>query len=314
MALAPIALFVYNRPLHTKKTIERLQDNYFASESDLFIFSDAPKNEQDENEVTQVNEVRKYIREVNGFKNIKIIEKERNFGLANSIISGTTEVIDKYGKVIVVEDDLVASRFFLKFMNEALNFYENNKKVFSVTGYNYPPNLLKIPKDYSYDVYFCPRCSSWGWGTWKDRWDKADWELKDIDEFLNNKRLRKIYSYSGEDKIDMLIAQRQGKIDSWATRWEFTHFKNDGYCLYPVKTFLDNIGFDGSGINCGMEKKYCHNIEFNDLGYNIKFLEEVKLDQKMMKAFSKIFAKDKLGGLKKVIKKALLYDKWNKGN
>ena len=310
MNLSPIAFFVYNRPFHTKKSIESLVRNNLAGNSDLFIFSDAAK---DDSVLEDVKEVRKFIKTISGFKNIEIIEREKNLGLANSIINGVTSVIERYGKVIVIEDDLICSTNFLRFINEALEFYEDKKKIFSVTGYNYPERLMKIPRNYNYDVYFCPRCSSWGWGTWKDRWEKADWKLKNIDEFLKNKKLRKEYSYSGEDKIDMLIAQIQGKIDSWATRWEYTQFINNGYTVYPVKSFINNIGFDGTGINSGYDKKYFYEEGLIDLDYNIKFIDDIKLNKEIMREFGKIFKKDKLYNLKKIIKKLIFYNKWKNG-
>lgn len=311
MSLAPIAFFVYNRPFHIRKSIESLIKNDLAGESDIFIFSDAPKNDSI---MDDVKEVRKYIKTISGFKNMEIIEREKNLGLANSIINGVTFVINKYGKVIVIEDDLLCLNNFLRFMNDALEFYTDKKKIFSVTGYNYPENLMRIPRNYNYDVYFCPRCSSWGWGTWKDRWDKADWEFKDSEKFLKDKKLQKLYAFSGDDKVEMMIAQIEGKIDSWATRWEYTHFKKDAYSVYPVKSLLNNIGFDGTGINSGYDKKYFYANGLEDFKYDVIFLDDIKLNKEIMVEFSKIFKKGKLYNLKKFIKKIIFYDKWNKKN
>lgn len=311
MNLAPIAFFVYNRPLHTKKTIESLMKNDLVDKSDIFIFSDAPK---DNSSADNVKKIRKYIRTISGFRNMEIIERERSLGLANSIIDGVTNVINKYGKIIVVEDDLLFLNSFLRFMNDALEFYADKKKVFSITGYNYPESLMKIPLTYKYDIYFCPRCSSWGWGTWKDRWEKADWEFKDSEKFLKDKRLQKLYSYSGDDKVEMMIAQIEGKIDSWATRWEYTHFKNNAYTVYPVKSFLNNIGFDGTGVNSGYDKKYFYSDGLQNFKYEIKFLENIKLNEDIIKEFRKIFKRDNLYNLKQIIKKIIFYDKWNKKN
>ena len=131
---------------------------------------------------------------------------------------------------------------------------------------------------------------------------------------LKDKKLQKLYSKSGEDKVEMMIAQIEGKIDSWATRWEYTHFKNDAYSVYPVKSLLNNIGFDGTGVNCGYDKKYFYTSELKDYKYNIKFLGDIKLDKEIMRRFRKIFRKDKLNNLKKIIKKIIFYDKWNKKN
>ncbi len=154
---APIILFVYNRPAHTKQTVESLKNNLLVKESDLFVFSDGPKNNLDEK---LVKEVRKYIKGINGFRQINIFEKNENKGLANSIINGVTQVLNEFKKSIVIEDDLVSSPFFVKYMNEALNFYQNENKIFSISGYSYP---IDIPVKYNNDIYLLPRASSWGW-------------------------------------------------------------------------------------------------------------------------------------------------------
>lgn len=250
---SPITLFVYNRPIHTKKTIKALKANKLASKSILYIYSDCPKKEE---HIKDVKEVREYIYTIKGFKQINIVERKQNYGLAKSIIKGVTEVIDKYNKVIVLEDDLITSHMFLSFMNNMLETYEKEKKIYSITGYNYPPKLMKIPKEYKYDIYFSPRAGSWGWATWKDRWDKADWEVKDYEEFKKNKQLQKEFNKGGDDMTDMLIKQMEGKLDSWAIRWCYTLFKNNSYCIYPTRSYIDNIGMDGSGVHCGSSEKY----------------------------------------------------------
>ena len=178
--IAPIALFVYSRPWHTQQTIEALQKNVLASESDLFIFSDAPKNPEVD---ATVQEVREYIKTVDGFKSVSIVERDENFGLANSIIDGSTKIINNYGRTIVLEDDLIVSIDFLEYMNEALNRYEINKNIWSITGYS--PNIENINS--SKDLYLSPRGSSWSWATWKDRWDIIDWKITDFNNIKNDK-------------------------------------------------------------------------------------------------------------------------------
>lgn len=243
MTLSPIVLFVYKRLWHTQQTIEALRKNELAGQSDLYIYSDYPKDEKIKDQVVKV---RKYLRTVNGFKNINIIERKRHLGLANSIISGVTEVISKYGKVIVLEDDLVSTSDFLEYMNNALSFYKNDKRIFSITGYTYP---IKIPKEYSDDLYLYYRCCSWGWGTWENRWNKADWEVKNYQQFKNDQETRKRFNRGGDDLSTLLDFQMRGKIDSWAIRWCYTLFKNNAYCLYPVRPRIRNIGQDGSGTH-----------------------------------------------------------------
>jgi GT2 family glycosyltransferase len=163
--LAPIILFVYNRSEHTRQTVEYFSKNSLAESSKLFIFSDGPKNEKDKQ---KVSEVRKYLKSIQSFSEIKIVEREKNLGLANSVISGVNQIFKSYDKAIVLEDDIISSPSFLSFMNDALDFYKEDKRIFSVSGYPYP---VKIPDSYSKDVFIAHRASSWGWGTWKDRWE-----------------------------------------------------------------------------------------------------------------------------------------------
>src|SRR5574341_550215 len=182
MNIAPISLFVYNRLRHTQQTVEALQKNELANVSHLFVFSDGPKSETDKEKVLKVRE---YIKTVTGFKSVTLIEREQNLGLGNSIITGVTEIVNRYGKIIVLEDDLVTSLYFLKFMNEALAFYTDDPRIYTITGYSFP---IKFPKDYHYPVYLSYRHSSWGWGTWKENWMNIDWKVKDFYEFFKNRK------------------------------------------------------------------------------------------------------------------------------
>jgi hypothetical protein len=283
---SPITLFVYNRPIHTKKTVEALKANTLASKTILYIYSDYPKKEEHKEDVRKVRE---YIHTIKGFKQINIIERKQNYGLAKSIIEGVTEVINKHGKVIVLEDDLVTSHMFLTFMNNMLETYEKEKKIYSITGYNYPPKLMKIPKEYKYDIYFSPRAGSWGWATWKDRWDNADWEVKDYDEFKSNKQLQKEFNKGGDDMTDMLIRQMEGQLDSWAIRWCYTLFKKNAYCIYPTKSYIDNIGMDGSGVHCGRTEKYDVGIVSQE--GEISVPSKISLDEKINTRFRVIYKK-----------------------
>jgi len=281
--IAPIVLFVYNRPWHTKMTIDALKENLLANQSDLFIYSEYPKDNTQEG---KVSEVRSYLKTISGFKSITICEQKTFQGLAKSVIGGINSVLDSYEKVIVLEDDIVTSPFFLSYMNEALNRYENNKNIFSISGFNYPPQLLKIPTGYNNDVYVARRASSWGWATWKARWSKADWDVKGFDKLLSDKILQNEYTDTGADKLRMLIRQMRGEVDSWAIRWDYTHFINKAYCLYPAISFVNNIGLDGSGKHSGKS-----NIFFNDINKaKSKYVlpEKIEPDADMLKRFYSI--------------------------
>ena len=187
MNYTPIILFTYCRPRHTKQAVEALLENSEASNSDLIIYSDGPKNEK---AVEGVNATREYIKTIRGFKSIQIIERPKNFGLANSIIDGVTTVISKYGKAIVVEDDLIVSRFFLKYMNEALELYENTLEVISIHGYMYPV------KETLPESFFIKTADCWGWGTWKRGWDLFNADSKALLEEIETKRLCKTFDFN----------------------------------------------------------------------------------------------------------------------
>jgi hypothetical protein len=305
MKLAPIILFVYNRPWHTQKTIESLQKNALSAESHLFIYSDAPKND---GAVEKVKQVREYIKTISGFKKILLIKREENLGLANSIINGVTEILNHYSRIIVLEDDLVTSPYFLKFMNEALEFYKDKKKVMSISGYNHPELIMPIPHTYKESIYFNYRNSSWGWATWNDRWDSVDWDVKDFENFINNKKLKKKFNRGGDDMAEMLQRQIAGKIDSWAIRFSYAHFKHDCLSVCPINSYIENIGHDGTGKNCEVSMKYCNNL--NKAKENIIFLNDVVVDETLLNNFRAIYKRGIGYKIKKVIKKTTFFEQW----
>jgi hypothetical protein len=271
--LSPIVLFVYNRPEHTRRTVESLLKNALSDKSALFIFSDGAKNDRDEQ---KVKAVRDYIKAIKGFDKIEIVLREKNFGLANSVISGITEVFKQNDRVIVMEDDIIASPSFLTFMNKALVFYQEDKKIFSVSGYPYP---IKISGSYKKDIFISYRGSSWGWAIWKDRWELIDWEVIDFSTFISDKNAQKLFERGGEDLTPMLKAQMKGDIDSWAIRSAYAHFKNNAYCLYPVVTLSKNIGTDKSGTHSSSSKKLDVELQESDkeiiLDHNLELREEI---------------------------------------
>jgi len=250
MNTAPIALFVYNRPKHTQLTVEALQKNVLASQTSLFVYADAAKNEAD---LTKVSQIREYIKTIKGFRSVKIIERTENYGLARSIITGVSEVIANFGKIIVMEDDLVSSPLFLTFMNDCLALYEHNDQIFAVSGYS-PP--IEFPTDYTDSVYLFHRIGSWGWATWRNRWELTDWNVADFKQFIGNPTLRSEFNKGGMDCSTMLLKQQTGVLDVWAIRFSYTAFRNGMFTVYPVNSFIQNIGTDGSGENLNSTKKY----------------------------------------------------------
>lgn len=281
MNLAPVALFVYNRLNHTEKCIESLQKNHLAKETDLYIFSDSYKGEEDFN---SVSDVRNYIKKISGFKSVNIILREKNFGLANSIISGVSEVIKKAGKVIVLEDDLLSSQNFLDYMNLALNFYNNVENVFSIAGYS-PP--IKISKEYNFDTYLIPtRSASWGWATWENVWNNVDWEIRDYRKFCEKPDEKKIFNLMGNDMTKMLDKQMNGKINSWSIRFDYHLFRNNAYCVYPVISKIFNYGMDASGTHTG--KTNLFNVKLDD-GIKKDFKFQTEPDEYLIEESAKFY-------------------------
>ncbi len=267
--LAPVALFVYNRPEHTRQTVQSLQKNQLACFTDLFVFADAAKQESSKDAVQQV---RNYLKTIDGFRSVTVIEREHNLGLAKSVIGGITQVAGEFGRVIAVEDDLLTSSDFLTFMNQALERYKDEPRLFSVTGFNFP---IEAPADYPYDAFCTYRSSSWGWGTWKDRWQKADWSIEDFPEFMASREKRGLFNRGGDDLTGMLALQMAGKLDSWAIRWAYAHYKNDSLALFPATSKVYNIGFDGSGVHCRRQTMKQSDLS-NGIGTEYRFPPEVQ--------------------------------------
>lgn len=269
MKLAPVIVFNYNRPDHSKQVWDALSHNDYAAETELYLYCDGPKEIMSEgmseltNEGTRKNYAR--VQEVQAlakkyaidavrdgkFKAVHVVCAEKNKGLANSIIGGVTDVINKHGRVIVLEDDLLTSPYFLKYMDTALDKYESYPAVFSISANRPPVNKMVIPEDYPYDVFVSLRPFSTGWATWKEKWNRIDWSLDYLGDFLKHPEQIKAFNRGGDDLTEMLCLQRDGKIDSWAIRYSFQLFCHHAVAILPCVPYVDNIGFDGTGIHSG---------------------------------------------------------------
>jgi hypothetical protein len=239
-SLAPVAFFAYRRPEHTKQTLEALAANTLASESDLFIFSDGPRDDQARE---GVRAVREYIRTVKGFKSVTIREHEQNQGLAKSLISGITELCDRFGRVVVVEDDILTSPVFLQFMNDGLEKYKDNEKIFAISAC-WP---LK-PEQGESTAFFLNTFGVWGWATWKRAWDFYDYKAAGWKELLKNKRLAWEFDLEGKcDATAMLLSQVKGNLNTWDVQWNWIIFREKKLCLFPPYGLAINIGFDSLG-------------------------------------------------------------------
>lgn len=240
---APVAIFCYNRPECLQQCIANLAKNPLAASTRLFIFSDAAKTAAD---VEPVDSIRKYIRSVSGFAEIKIIEATTNKGLATSIIQGVSLVLELFEEVIVLEDDLLTTENFLDFMNACLDFYRFQPQIYSISGYTIP---IKNEGNSEYDTYFTQRASSWGWSTWRNRWRNIDWQVNDYGSFASDNEARKRFNLMGSDLSGMLDRQMTGKINSWAIRWCYHQFRMNTFTVFPLKSKVENIGFSGQASN-----------------------------------------------------------------
>ncbi len=283
MKCSPIILFTYNRLDETQLAVDSLLKNSLASRSNLYIFSDGPANESD---ALKVNAVRSYLKKINGFQHVEIIEKETNLGLANSVIQGVTEIMNDYDKVIVLEDDLVVSVNFLDFMNQALDFYNSHPNIFSISGYT-----LDLPKlkDYPFDYYAGYRASSWGWGTWKNIWNEIDWEINDYNKFKYNFLSQIRFSRGGSDMPRMLKKQMNGKIDSWAIRWCYNQYKRNLVTIFPSKSKLVSIGAGDSATHTKSISKFQTKIDSTDKKI-FKFSSDIVLDKRILNQFRSKFS------------------------
>jgi hypothetical protein len=239
---APLALFVYNRPWHTRQTVEALLASPIATESHLYVFSDAPRNEAASH---MVGEIRSYISSLAGFKSITIVERETNLGLAQSIIDGVTRLCAEYGRVIVLEDDLVTSPHFLQYLNDGLDVYKDVEQVVSIHGYVYPLKAT-LP-----ETFFLRGADCWGWATWKRGWDLFEPDSQILLRELTERKLTHSFDFDGTyPYTKMLKYQMKGKNNSWAIRWYASAFLRNKLTLYPGRSLVLNIGMDKSGTHC----------------------------------------------------------------
>jgi hypothetical protein len=248
MECNPIVFFAHSRPEHTHSALEALASNAMADQSDIIVFADGPRNEF---EAGKVRTVREIVHAVRGFKSVRVVERECNYGLARNIIEGVTSVCASYGRAIVVEDDIVTCPQFLEFMNKALTRYAEEPRVWHISGWNYPIDPEGID-----DAFFWRVMNCWGWATWSDRWKHFQ---KDPQRLIDSWSRKKISSFNLDGAHDFwgqVKANHSGVINTWAIFWYATIFEHDGLCLNPSRSLVRNIGHDNSGEHCGASEEF----------------------------------------------------------
>lgn len=279
MTLAPILLFVYNRPEHVRRSIESLLRNELAAQSELFIYADAAKDEAAESTVA---EVRQYIKGIKGFKSVHITERERNWGLANNVIDGVTTLVNRYGRVIVLEDDLIVAPYFLQFMNDALETYKDSQEVGHIQAcdFTHDPSLP--------DTFLIKWTGSWGWATWDRAWKNFNPNGKELLRQLEERKLTRTFDFNGNYRFTrMLRRQIEGKNNSWAIRWNASLFLADILSLNVGRSLVQNEGFDGSGTNCGGGGLYSSNLWMHPL--TVKPISPLTENKEARKAFERYY-------------------------
>lgn len=266
--LSPVVVFAYNRPHHLRDTLDALNRNGLAEDTELFVFVDGAKNEQEKEIVNETKRVLNDFEQRSRFRRIEATADDTNKGLANSVISGVTRILEDYESVIVVEDDIITAPDFLRYMNDCLTFYRADSRIGAISAYT--PDF-KAPSSYRHDLFLSKRGNSWGWATWREIWQNTDWEVSDFAAFCNDRRSKRKFAQTQFRAVEMLYEQMQGKIDSWAIRWDYSFFVRGLYTVYPMKTKIMNIGCDGSGTHGVKENQKVMNVCENS--YTLEGLE-----------------------------------------
>lgn len=254
---APILLFAYNRPTHLRNTLDALKRNPGASDSQLFVYSDAARTADDQE---AVDEVRRMLRNVDGFKTVEVVERKENWGLARNVIDGVGTIVERFGRVIVLEDDLVTAPGFLAFMNNALETYKDEPRVGHIQACDFTKDA-SLP-----DTFLIKWTGSWGWATWKRAWAHFNPDGKALLKELEDRKLTYRFDFNGRyGYTRMLRRQIEGKNNSWAIRWNASLFLADILSLNVGRSLVQNEGFDGSGTNCGGGGLYASDLYMGEL-------------------------------------------------
>lgn len=284
--LAPILMFVYDRPNHARKALEALSNNNLATDSILYIYCDGIKKNPNKGQRERIAETRKAIREKRWCREVNIIESDINQGCKNAVINGVTEIINRHNKVIVVEDDIITGKYFLEYMNYSLKTYFEDKKVFGIGG-----NLFRHSGKLKAETYFLPLSSPWGYAFWADRWNSIDFIESNLMNEVLEKNKRSELLFGGTDYYKMLEAQCNGELDTWDIQVYVNMILQEKFFLYPRKALSYNIGFDGSGVHCVADEK------MQSQKMNLAFRPRLKkipliVNEKILAKFNKDFNKE----------------------
>ena len=293
----PLILIVFNRPEHTRRTIEALS---VQQPPLVYVYQDGPRKDN-MSDVAMCDEVKQTIeRHLNWPCELHTFYSNFNRGCRDAVIYAITEVLKKHKTVIVVEDDIITSPAFYSYMCKALDYYENRKTVFSISGHSHSPAKFKVPDDYAYDVFASPRLFNWGWGTWADRWEQADWSFSYYDGFIERPFEQQAFCRGGDDLFPMLVDEKNGRSSAWDIQFAFAHFRNHAVSIVPCESYTYNIGQDGSGTHSHIvhEQNYYSSLNKNDKPV---FLDNLYFDSRLINLLNSVFTARKRPKWQKII-------------
>lgn len=281
----PIILLAYNRPWHTEQVLNALQQCELANKSTLYIYIDGLKQGANETDIAKHTDVIAVAKKMQWCAEVKVHVAEQNRGCRYGPIFGISEVLNSHEAVVILEDDIVVSPYFLRFMNASLNYYKNYQSVFSISGFNLPEKRMPIPADYEYDVYVSLRQQNWGWGTWANRWQQVDWNKDYIAGFLKNKHQVEAFNRGGDDLTKMLEEELQGKSQAWDIQFSFAQFYYHAVSIIPCRSYTQNIGLDNSGTHTIAQSDAQLNSDITKAPQNARLLPVIYQDKRFINAF-----------------------------
>lgn len=277
--LSPTALFVYNRPDHTRRAIQSLAACDAAAETDLVVFSDAPRNDAAAPGVTAVREL---LAGIEGFRSVDLVIRPANLGCRASIIDGVTTMLRRYGRAIFMEDDLICSRHTLTFLDDCLVRYARQPNIMAACAYSYPAHMMRLPARYNYDIYFSTGFFPWGWASWERAVDAIDWNGPGADALERQPVLKRAFAKVGENLPELLARQQRGELDDWVLPLTYSQFRNHYLTVSPVHSLVDNIGHDGTGLHCHDTRLFRNDVQGAPAPR--RFPDAVFVDEEMMAA------------------------------
>jgi len=286
--IAPILLVTFNRPEHTRQTIDALR---VQQPPIVYVFRDGPRieNASDKENCALVREAVE--KGIDWPCELYKVFSETNRGCRDAIIFAITEVLKRHESVIVVEDDIITSPAFYSYMCKALEYYKDRKTVFSISGHSHSPSKFAVPRDYDYDVFASPRLFNWGWGTWRDRWEQTDWYFSYYEDFMKHPFEQKAFCRGGDDLLPMLVAEREGRSSAWDIQFAFSHFANHAISIVPCLSYTYNIGMDGSGTHCHSASAVENDKEALNQNDNPRFLDNLYFDSRIINLLHSTFVR-----------------------